>query len=119
MGKKSKKKKGKGAGPKAPARTIQDRIHEYLLADVVEVDISNCVPGSNARAVKPGGVAQLNVSIRERGYMKVRYRASPTSTFCRAASFSSACFCLSASFASSPLLSASSWFHSQPSTHPP
>jgi hypothetical protein len=48
-----------------------DRAKEYVKNGTVLVDITLCTPGSNARAVKPGGVASLMESIKESGYQRV------------------------------------------------
>jgi hypothetical protein len=51
--------------------TIVARAMQYVVKDVNTVDISQCIPGSQARAVKPGGVASLIASITEHGYKPV------------------------------------------------
>ena len=74
--KKAKAKKGRAAKPTAPVepapiRTIQQRVAEFLVSDVSHVDVRKCVPGSEARAVKPSGVAKSKESMKDKGYMQV------------------------------------------------
>ena len=85
--KKTKEKKGKAkqTAPveQAPIRTIQQRVAEFLVSDVSHVDVRKCVPGSEARAVKPSGVAKIKESMKDKGYMQVippHLRYPPIST---------------------------------------
>ena len=52
-------------------RTVVDRANEYIDGDTHMIDISKCVAGSNARAIKPGGVVEIKNSIMENGYGRV------------------------------------------------
>jgi hypothetical protein len=54
-----------------PEQTLVQRAEAYVNKDIIFVNIADCVPGSNARAVKPGGVSNLVDSITEDGYKLV------------------------------------------------
>jgi len=51
--------------------TISARAREYLDLETTTVDISLCIAGSEARKVKPGGVAKLRTSFLDDGYQLV------------------------------------------------
>jgi hypothetical protein len=48
-----------------------ERTARFINPDVHHVDISKCVAGSHARAIKYGGVDSLMTSMRGDGYKKV------------------------------------------------
>ena len=50
---------------------LTERIAGYVDNEKRTVDISKCVPGAHARAIKPGGVSTLKTSIMEEGYKLV------------------------------------------------
>jgi predicted methyltransferase len=62
-------------------RTVVDRDSEYIDLDTHTIDINKCVAGSNARAIKPGGVVAIKNSIIANGYGRVH---TPDLTVCRA-----------------------------------
>jgi hypothetical protein len=47
------------------------RVAQYVDHSRKEVDIARCQPGSNARAIKPGGVFSLKSSIEDTGWREV------------------------------------------------
>ena len=50
---------------------LRARTNEFVDATIVTVDINMCELGSNARAIKPGGVHTLVDSMRSDGYKRV------------------------------------------------
>ena len=55
----------------AESRLLATRVAQYVDHSRKEVDIALCVPGSNARAIKPGGVVSLKSSVEETGWREV------------------------------------------------
>jgi hypothetical protein len=52
-------------------KTVSERAAQWVNPDVTTVDIAKCSAGFYARAVKPGGVCNLVLSIKEDGYKRV------------------------------------------------
>jgi hypothetical protein len=52
-------------------RKVNQRAQEYIDLETKYVDINQCVTGSNARAIKPGGIVALKESIKDQGYDRV------------------------------------------------
>jgi hypothetical protein len=53
------------------SRILSVRVAQYVDHSRKEVDISRCLPGSNARAIKPGGVVSLKSSVEDTGWREV------------------------------------------------
>lgn len=49
------------------------RTAQYVDSETRYVDINNCVAGAHARALKPGGIEQITISIRADGYKRVPF----------------------------------------------
>ena len=52
-------------------KSLTARAEEFIDPDQTHVDIHKCVAGSNARAIKPGGLDEITSSIRTDGYKRV------------------------------------------------
>ena len=52
---------------------LSTRTVQYIDMDITTVDISKCVAGTHARAIKPGGIEAIKDSIKETGYKRVHF----------------------------------------------
>jgi hypothetical protein len=53
------------------SRILSVRVAQYVDHSRAEVEISLCLPGSNARAIKPGVVVSLKSSVEDTGWREV------------------------------------------------